>query len=195
MTRNSRFDRRFWMLLQASFYETYQRRGHRIFPHRVLDWVSLRIAAGGADVRGHFAHFRGLPRLLEMEQNKYIEDWVRVFYATAWIAPERRAVHFMFGGQVFGLSRATIAGILGVDLVDVSLHERVYGDVDPPRRAMIGGIGPSHEVISQCFRQPFPASYARVPSLLTPEAYAVHMALRRTLLPRSGYPEGFTGLQ
>jgi len=101
----------------------------------------------------------------------------------------------MFGGQVFGLSRATIAGILGVDLVDVSLHERVYGDADPPCRAMIGGIAPSHEVISQCFHQPFPASYARVPSLLTPEAYVVHMALQRTLLLRSGYPEGFTGLQ
>jgi hypothetical protein len=83
VTHDSRVDRRFWTLLQASFYETYQRQGHRIFPHRVLDWVSLRIAAGGADVRGHFAHFRGLPRLLEMEQNKYIEDCVRVFYATA----------------------------------------------------------------------------------------------------------------
>ena len=69
------------------------------------------------------------------------------------------------------MSRATIAGILGVDLVDVSLHERVYGDADPPRRAMIGGIAPSHEAISQCFRQPFPASYARVPSLLTPEGF------------------------
>ena len=31
--------------------------------------------------------------------------------------------------------------------------------------------------------------------MLTPEAYTVHMALWRTLLPRSGYPEGFTGLQ
>ena len=50
-----------------------------------------------------------------------------MFYATAWIAPERRAVHFVFGGQVFGLSRVTIAGILGVDLVDVSLHKMVYG--------------------------------------------------------------------
>ena len=37
--RDSRVDRRFWTLLQANFYETYQRRGHRIFPHRVLDWV------------------------------------------------------------------------------------------------------------------------------------------------------------
>ena len=31
--------------------------------------------------------------------------------------------------------------------------------------------------------------------MLTPEAYTVHMALRRTLLPRSGYPDEFTGLQ
>ena len=68
-----------------------------------------------------------MPRLLEMEQNRYIEDWVRVFYAIAWIVPERRAVHFMFGGQVFGLTNAMIVGILGVDL-----HERVYGDADPP---------------------------------------------------------------
>ena len=62
--------------MQASFYETYQRRGHQIFPHRVLDWVSLRTVVGGADIKEHFAHFRGLPRLLEMEQNRYIEDWV-----------------------------------------------------------------------------------------------------------------------
>ena len=37
VTRDSRVDRRFWTLLQASFYETYQRRGHSISPHRVLD--------------------------------------------------------------------------------------------------------------------------------------------------------------
>jgi hypothetical protein len=137
----------------------------------------------------------GCPGYFRLSGTDTLRTGFEFFYATAWIAPERRAVHFMFGGQVFGLSRATLAGILGVDLVDVSLHEMVYGDADPPRRAMIGGIAPSHEAISQCFRQPFPASYARVPSLLTPEAYAVHMALRRTLLPRSGYPEGFTGLQ
>ena len=48
VTRDSRVDRRFWTLLQASFYKTYQRRGHRIFPHRVLDWVSPRTATRGS---------------------------------------------------------------------------------------------------------------------------------------------------
>jgi hypothetical protein len=81
-----------------------------------------------------------------------------------------------------------------VDLIDVSLHTAFYGDADPPRRALVGGIAPTHEEISILFRKPFPVSYQHAPDL-TDEAYAIHMMLRKTLLPRSGYPEGFTGLQ
>jgi hypothetical protein len=54
-------------------------------------------------------------------------------------------IWFMFGGQPYHLMRAQLAEILGVDLVDVSLHAAVYGDVDPPRRALVGGIAPTHE--------------------------------------------------
>jgi hypothetical protein len=41
-------------------------------------------------------------------------------------------------------------------LVDMSLHAAVYGDVDPPHRALVGGIAPTHEEISILFHQPFP---------------------------------------
>jgi hypothetical protein len=64
-------------------------------------------------------------------------------------------IWFMFGGQPYRLTRAQLAEILGVDLVDVSLHAAVYGDVDPPRRALVGEIAPTHEEISVLFRQPF----------------------------------------
>jgi hypothetical protein len=104
-------------------------------------------------------------------------------------------IWFMFGGQSYRLTRAQLAEVLGVDLIDVSLHTAVYGDVDPPRRALVGGIAPTHEEISVLFRQPFPVSYQHAPDLLTDEAYAIHMALGETLLLRSRYPEGFTGLQ
>jgi hypothetical protein len=70
-----------------------------------------------------------------------------------------------------------------VDLVDVSLHAAVYGDADPPHRALVGRIAPTHEEISIIFHQPFPVSYKRAPDLLTDKAYAIHMALRKTLLP------------
>jgi hypothetical protein len=104
-------------------------------------------------------------------------------------------IWFMFGGQPYRLTRTQLAEILGVDLVDMSLHTAVYGDADPPRMALVGGIAPTHEEISIIFRQPFPISYQRESNLLTDEAYAIHMVLRKTLLPQSGYPEGFTVLQ
>jgi hypothetical protein len=193
--RDTIVDAWFWTVLQASFYESYRRRGHMLFPHRVLDWESVSQQAWGADIKSHFTHFRGLPGLLEVGQNRYVKDWVRVFYITIWVGQERSMIWFMFGGQPYYLMRAQLAEILGVDLVDVSLHAAVYGDADPPRRALVGGITPTHEDISILFFQPFPISYQCAPDLLTDVAYAIHMAPRKTLLPRSGYPEGFTRLQ
>jgi hypothetical protein len=61
-------------------------------------------------------------------------------------------IWFTFRGQPYRLTRAQLAEILGVDLVDVSLHAAVYGDADPPRRALVGGIAPTHEEISILFR-------------------------------------------
>jgi hypothetical protein len=89
-------------------------------------------------------------------------------------------IWFIFGGQPYRLTRAQLAEILGVDLVDVSLHTAVYGDADPPHSALVGGIAPTHEEISILFRQPFPVSYQHAPDLLTDEAYDIHMALRKT---------------
>jgi len=199
MPRHPGIDRRFWTPLQASFYESYRRVGHRLFPHRLLDWNRVEAAGRGADIMSHFAHFRGLGELVQFDPdrrlNAYVEDWVRVFYNTVWINRDRTSIWFMFAGEPYLLTRAQIAEHLGVDLGETSIHSIVYGDADPPRRALVGGTYPSHEEVSVMFRQPFPATYPRTPDVLTDEAYAIHMALRRTLLPRSGYTEGFTGLQ
>jgi hypothetical protein len=118
-----------------------------------------------------------------------------VFYITVWVGQERSMIWFMFGGQPYRLTRAQLAEILAVDLVGGSLHTTVYGDADSPHRALVGGIAPTHEEISILFHQPIPVFYQRALDLLTDVAYAIHMALTKTLLPQSGYPEGFTGLQ
>jgi hypothetical protein len=72
--RDTTVDAWFWTVLQASFYESYRCRGHRLFPHIVLDWESVSQQAGGADIESHFTHFRGLLGLLEVGQNIYVED-------------------------------------------------------------------------------------------------------------------------
>jgi hypothetical protein len=90
--RDTTVDAQFWTVLQASFDESYCHRGHMLFSHRVLDRESISLQAGGADIKSHFAHFRGLPWLLEVVQNRYIEDWVRVFYNTVWVGQERSMI-------------------------------------------------------------------------------------------------------
>jgi hypothetical protein len=64
--RDTTVDMQFFTVLQASFYESYHRRGHRVFPHRVLDWESVSQQAGGVDIESNFAHFRAFPGLLEV---------------------------------------------------------------------------------------------------------------------------------
>jgi hypothetical protein len=63
-----------------------------LFPHRVLDWESVSQQVEGADIESHFTHFRGLPGLLEVGQNRYVEDWVKVFYNTVWVGQERYVI-------------------------------------------------------------------------------------------------------
>ena len=76
--------------------------------------------------------------------------WVRIFYATVWIEPNRDYIKFMFRGRPRILSRAEIADVLGVDLNDTRLHELAYPGAIPPRRARCGGVLPHFERVSIC---------------------------------------------
>jgi hypothetical protein len=80
-------DPRFHTLLQESFYVSYQNLKVSLSIHKTLNWRYMRIAAGGADVRRHFDSIPGLTDLL-IDVDHYVEDWVRVFYAIAWIAED-----------------------------------------------------------------------------------------------------------
>ena len=55
-----------------------------------------------------------------------------------------------------------------------------------------GGNPLTHDEIAVCLIEGFTS---RVPSQMTPKAYVIHYALRKSLLPRVSYREGFTNLQ
>jgi hypothetical protein len=70
--------------------------------HRLLDLPAFLLAVG-ADSEVHLSY---LPRLLTLltTSGRYVEEWVRVFYATVWIDPDhqwmrfrlsKRMLHFM----------------------------------------------------------------------------------------------------
>jgi hypothetical protein len=54
--------------------------------HWLLDLPAFLLAAG-ADLEGHLTYLPGLLSLLTTS-GRYIEEWVRVFYATIWIDPD-----------------------------------------------------------------------------------------------------------
>ena len=137
----------------------------------------------------------GLPALLS-ERRQYIQEWVRVFYATLFVGEDRKYIVFMFNKKQWRLNRQSLARYLGVTLSEepYSLHFHTYGDADPPRRSK-ELMFPSDEDVSVLFQPPFLPGTPRVPSRLTPVAYVVHFALKRSLLFRIGYSEGITALQ
>ena len=100
----------------------------------------------------------------------------------------------MFRGRPRILSRAEIADVLGVDLNDTSLHELAYPGAITPRRACCGGVLPPFERVSICYRQPFLPESSHAPTRLTAEAWVMHNALRRSLLPSMGGGEAVTSI-
>ena len=155
----------------------------------------MRVAAGGVPIEPFFERFPGLPALLA-ERRQYVQEWVRVFYATLFVGEDRKYIMFMFNKKQYRLNRQSLARYLGVTLPEepYSLHFHTYDDVDPPCRSK-EPMFPSDEDVSVLFEPPFLPGTPRVPSRLTPVAYMIHFALKRSLLLRIGYSEGITALQ
>ncbi|CAO2192892.1 unnamed protein product [Urochloa humidicola] len=187
---------RFWTILQESFHVSYMRRGVKLFDHRMLNWDALARAAGKLNVKWHFDQFPGLTALLS-ERAQYVEKWIRDFYATAWMSPDRSEIQFMFEGNLHRLYKYGKDGMLRVlgleEVTTKSLHNIVYSDGKcRSRRTLVGGNFPTDEQIRHLFQQPFLDGSERHPERLTLEAQVIHNALRRSLLPRAGNADTVT---
>jgi len=117
----------------------------------VLDCRKLSCAAGGAQIEPHFTYLRGLAELLS-RSGRYVARWVRIFYATVWIDPNRDFIQFMYRGRARSISREEIAVALGVDLNDTRLHELAYPGAEPPRHARVGTVPPPFARVSIYYR-------------------------------------------
>jgi hypothetical protein len=92
--RDAGVDRHFYTLLQESFYRAYCQLDVRISDHRRLHWVALRVAVRGAPILPFFERYLGLPALLS-ERDRYIREWVQVFYAALFIEEDRMFIELI----------------------------------------------------------------------------------------------------
>jgi hypothetical protein len=78
--------------------------------HRLLDLPAFMLAAG-ADSEVHLTYLPGLLTLLTTS-GRYVEEWVRVFYASVWIDPDHHWMGFRFEREDVTITAARFASSL-----------------------------------------------------------------------------------
>ena len=69
------------------------------------------VAAAREHIRPYLSYLPGLTDLLG-QTGLYIPSWVREFYATLWIDPQHRFIHFAFRGRDYRLTSTRLREIL-----------------------------------------------------------------------------------
>ena len=183
---------RFYIVVQEDMYQAFVHAETQFREHRVLDLEVLGNMVG-ADIRQYFTYLSGFPGLLALS-GTYIEEWVKEFYASVWIARDHNYIHYALAGTDYRVTAQRAREVLGLTAYATRIHELCYGNFEPPRRPHSGAL-PSVDFVAPCFRQPFSEGSSRTVGDLTRPAWILDFVMRKTLLPRTGYRDGFTRIQ
>jgi hypothetical protein len=80
--------------IQESFFRAQMSPQIALRVHRLLDLPAFLLAVG-ADSEVHLSYLPGLLTLLTTS-GRYVEEWVRVFYASVWIDHDYQWMRFCF---------------------------------------------------------------------------------------------------
>jgi hypothetical protein len=97
--------------IQESFYRAQLSPQIALRAHRLLDLPAFLLAAG-ADSEVHLSYLPGLLTLLTTS-GRYVEEWVRVFYAYVWIDPDHQWMSFHFERKDFTIHASQIRQLFG----------------------------------------------------------------------------------
>jgi hypothetical protein len=79
--------------------------------HQLLDLPAFLLATG-ADSEVHLSYLPGLLTLLTTS-GRYVEEWVRVFYASVWIDPNHQWMRFRFEREDVTIHASQIRQLFG----------------------------------------------------------------------------------
>jgi hypothetical protein len=172
--------------IQESFFKAQISAQIALRVHRLLDLPAFLLAAS-ADSEVHLSYLPGLLTLLTTS-GRYVEERVRVFYASVWIDPDHQWMRFYFEREDVIIHASQIRQLFGFNESSTRLHSLCYGTSDPPRRPH-GGVAPGTAHAAALFRPPYSDGSRCSPTDFTTAAKFLYQLMRRTLLPRMGYRE------
>jgi hypothetical protein len=145
------------------------------------------------DIRPYLSYLPGLEGLLAL-LGTYIEEWVREFYALVWVAPNHSSIHYALASTDYRVTAERARETWGLTAYDTKIYELCYAGYKPPRHPHGGELSPVN-FISPCFCQPFSKGSRCSVGGLTRPARIMDFVMRKTLLLRPGYCDGFTRIQ
>jgi hypothetical protein len=93
--------------IQESFFQAQMPAQIALRAHRLLDLPTFLLAAG-ADSEVHLSYLLGLLTT----SGRYVEEWVRVFYASVWIDPDHQWMRFCLSEMMLLFMPARFASCL-----------------------------------------------------------------------------------
>ena len=103
------------------------------------------MAAAGESIRPYLSYLTGLTDLIG-RTGIYVPSWVRQFYASLFIDPHHRFIHFAFRGKDYRVTSDRVREILRLQEQPVKIHEVCYGQQEHPRRPH-GGLVPPTDLV------------------------------------------------
>ena len=128
--RDDRASEDFSTPLQEDFYNAYLNSGAVFRPQRVCNIESI-VAVAGEHIHPYLTYLSGLTNLIGRTR-LYVPSWVRQFYASLWIDPQHRFIHFAFSGRDYRLTSTRVREILRLQEQPIRLYEVCYGQTAPP---------------------------------------------------------------
>ena len=108
--RDDRASEGFYTPLQEHFYNAYLNSGAVFRSQRVCNIESI-IAAAREHIHPYLSYLPGLTDLFGW-MGLYVPSWVHQFYATLWIDPQHRYIHFALRGRDYKLTSTRVREIL-----------------------------------------------------------------------------------
>ena len=108
--RDERASEGFYTPLQEDFYNAYLISGVSFKSQRVCS-IDAIVAAAGEQIHPYLSYLLGLTDLLGWI-GRYVPSWVCEFYASLYIDPDHRFIHFAFRGRDYRLMSLRIREIL-----------------------------------------------------------------------------------
>jgi hypothetical protein len=125
----------------------------------------VSLLAADADSKVHLSYLPGLLSLLTTS-SRYVEEWVRVFYASIWIDPDHQWMRFCFEREDITIHASQIRQLFRFNESSTRLHNLCYDTSDPPRRPH-DGVAPGRAHVVALFRPPFSDGSRRSPADFT----------------------------